>query len=310
MFVIILLPITVVGLKLSSVSYSEDSTLEQPTATSMVNACPHDDFTKQWGLWIDGRDAKDGPNAYGERFTNLMKTSHQKAAQLAQEVPAEIPLNTSHWTYLMSAVGGVWRNSNNPTCSENCASVLTSAQIEQFHFGLPRDYCGENDLLRNRHSGEKIVSEIFATYNQKRSLGGDGLVDIAWLMRNLAYLHPLRDRNSRSREVLLNFELRRQGISCGAMMFNYGKDIYFETWDTYVEKLQEGVVMYRKAQQSNFSINPWTDNYYDVEHRRRFPQPDALKECWRGQPCQHHQVHRGCRGTALSKKIFAETEID
>merc|ERR1719216_392384 len=105
----------------------------------------------------------------------------------------------------------------------------------------------------------EVIQELFANYSKAVNSNPpveEALRHIAVLLQNLAYLHPLADRNGRSRFLLLQYLLRQQGIACGTMMYSNGKNIYFDTVPEIVGKIKEGIDMYTDALSSGFAVNP------------------------------------------------------
>jgi hypothetical protein len=130
---------------------------------------------------------------------------------------------------------------------------------------------------------------MFDHYNEEVktcSNNDERIVALARLLMNLAYTHPLGDRNGRSRLLLLQFELRRAGIACGTMAFNNGKNVYYDTLDSYVERIKEGIQMYDDAMKTG--KNPWASASSEfLENRSRkyswFPSNEykhRLGHCW------------------------------
>merc|ERR1712037_161447 len=97
-------------------------------------------------------------------------------------------------------------------------------------------------------------------------------------------IHPLKSHNSRSRLLILQYELRRLNIAGGAMLWNYGKNIYFEALDTTVARIKEGIQIFREARQEGFKENPWLQQGTIDRHFETIPLHDgdaALLGCWR-----------------------------
>merc|ERR1719440_1699057 len=134
-----------------------------------------------------------------------------------------------------------------------------------------------------------IMEALLANYS--KAVDSNPPVDVALthlavLMQNLAYLHPLRDRNGRSRLMLLQHALRHQGIACGTMMYNNNKNIYFDTAQEIADKIKEGINMYNDALETGFAVNPWgpRDGVNPIQsHCDKFAHAwDAnLSTCWR-----------------------------
>lgn len=99
---------------------------------------------------------------------------------------------------------------------------------------------------------------------------------LARFLRSFAWLHPFADCNGRTRVLVLQRELQRLGLGCGAIMFNNNADIYFETTDTYAAKLREGISMYKIASDTHDDRNPWLNHARRDEHLAKFPIPEGL----------------------------------
>merc|ERR1740120_314012 len=132
----------------------------------------------------------------------------------------------------------------------------------------------------------RVLTHLFETYNQgvaEAATTDDLLVNLARLIRDIAFIHPLSNRNSRSRLLIMQYELRRLNIACGAMLYNFGKNIYFDTLETTVLKIKEGIQVFQEASQEGFAENPWTRQATLDRHFESFPLRDtdaALLRCW------------------------------
>lgn len=104
----------------------------------------------------------------------------------------------------------------------------------------------------------------------------DLLILLARFLRSIAWIHPFTDCNGRTRVVLMQKELRRLGLACGAMMFNNNADIYVSTTDAYVDKLKEGMQVADRVLESY--KKPWNENKV-ATHVRNFPIPQSLEAC-------------------------------
>eukprot|EP00931_Biecheleriopsis_adriatica_P003317 TRINITY_DN10480_c0_g3_i1.p1 TRINITY_DN10480_c0_g3~~TRINITY_DN10480_c0_g3_i1.p1 ORF type:complete len:230 (-),score=49.82 TRINITY_DN10480_c0_g3_i1:174-863(-) len=203
-----------------------------------------------------------------------------------------------------------WRLGANPAISKG-------AEVEKCSRLMPHDYAASImqgiDLVLNgtrggvmhdlQHLFDEYSVKLAACSNKEDSQNGR-LQALAWLLRNLAFLHPLGDKNGRSRLCLLQYELRRLGIGRGTFMYNNNKDIYFEPVAVYVLKLREGISMYKRA--ATTKSNPWADVTQQKLHQEKYKRSfdDALEDCW-GTFCNPHNA--GCKGTSLSLIQAGET---
>merc|ERR1712146_462172 len=98
---------------------------------------------------------------------------------------------------------------------------------------------------------------------------GDELLEIlVSFTRSFAFLHPFSNGNGRLRNILLQRELRRLGIACGTMMFNYNKDAFVDGFSRQVSKIKEGIRMFDEAVASG--KNPWLDQVTVEKHNADF----------------------------------------
>lgn len=269
----------------------------------------------QWGVYVDGRDAPKGADAYGEGYNKRMDEGLVQVHELLQKAGPRLRLED--WKALTS--GQYLRKYHNPVRNEvrKCQKDVFKTNHREVIFkgitvmdGTDSSREGYKDVLVSEDEAGYDIAfrDLFASYNDKISKAEtktDKLHAISYLMRNLAYLHPLADQNGRSRVLLTQYELRRNHIGCGTMMFNNNKDIYFQTEEEFVGKLKEGLKMYAKAEQTG--RNPWTEPTSATEHFKAFPNPykDKLDQCWH-QYCNTDwndttvAKHKACTGTAIA----------
>lgn len=260
-----------------------------------------------WGIWIDGRSAAKGPNAYGKPYAELLNASMHSLYQADKGSNDGLQLGT--FLRIKSLLGYDWCSG---TFLQDHPIALSLRKC--FADNVPKnvissildDVAVYDKELRPTWQGEKAVAiqSLFETYNSKMGSASsiqEKLVAISWLMRNMAFLHPLIDGNGRSRLFLLQLELRRNGIACGTMNYNNNQNVYFDTEKTYVEKLKEGIDMYNMAQRSG--TNPWQQESNVKAHRARFKTKytEPLQRCWRSicGPQSLRGGGDGCAGTSI-----------
>eukprot|EP00746_Dinoflagellata_sp_MGD_P004248 gnl/MRDRNA2_/MRDRNA2_108187_c0_seq1.p1 gnl/MRDRNA2_/MRDRNA2_108187_c0~~gnl/MRDRNA2_/MRDRNA2_108187_c0_seq1.p1 ORF type:complete len:308 (-),score=61.61 gnl/MRDRNA2_/MRDRNA2_108187_c0_seq1:272-1195(-) len=254
-----------------------------------------------WGIWIDGKNAAEGPDAYGKSYTDTMAAALKDVYHMLAERPGELKL--SHFEKIASLIDASWRISGDmdpiatqvKDCQQTALPHTVSEAVQNGIVVVDKEY--HPALLA--HNVTSSLETLFNMYNSKLAVAKSArqqLTDVGWLMRNLAFMHPLVDRNGRSRLLLLQFELRRLNIACGTMLWNNNKDIYFETLDTYVAKLKEGIDAYKEADKSG--NNPWQQESFATIHNARFSTPfkERLERCW-ARWCSKNPA---CKGTSPS----------
>jgi len=256
-----------------------------------VTNCPQHADSTMWGIWIDGRDSLKGANAYGEGYGPLFT----QALQMIYDTPLEKGIDVGIFLKIQEhLVGeGRWRTYHNPVCGEvqTCQkSALPAARVEEIMSNVTvldwsTSKCSQASQLPEEYI--KIIGLLFAKYSV--ALRSEPPVEVALnkigsLLQDLAFLHPLGDKNGRSRLLLLQYLLRQQGIACGTMMYNNNKNIYFDTVPEFVDKIIHGIAMYNDAWNSGFVVDPWgaSDAAQRVLYSRAFSHPwDAeLEACW------------------------------
>lgn len=102
----------------------------------------------------------------------------------------------------------------------------------------------------------------------------EGLTKFA---RAFAFLHPFKNGNGRLRNILVQREIRRLGIGCGTMMYNYNKDAFVDGYDRYVAKLRDGLEKFKWGIENQ--QNPWLNNATLLEHEKKFETITGLEAC-------------------------------
>merc|ERR1740121_3480352 len=134
---------------------------------------------------------------------------------------------------------------------------------------------------------DRVLTGLFHKYNQgvaEATTTDDLLSNLAHLLRDMAFIHPLSGRNGRSRLLIMQYELRRLNIACGAMNYNNNKNNYFETLENTTLRIKEGIQVFQEASQEGFAENPWSRQATIDRHFDAIPLRDtdgALTRCWR-----------------------------
>eukprot|EP00933_Yihiella_yeosuensis_P016532 TRINITY_DN1407_c4_g1_i1.p1 TRINITY_DN1407_c4_g1~~TRINITY_DN1407_c4_g1_i1.p1 ORF type:complete len:352 (+),score=70.74 TRINITY_DN1407_c4_g1_i1:60-1058(+) len=236
-----------------------------------------------WGVYIDGRDASKGQNAYGLNFSQDMEA----ALKEVHSFPADLE-TYEVFLKIKTLLKSEYRHGmDNPPLNEhrmNCMEthVPSSYQKAIFQNTMVDRMKAENEKGRAGDEVEELLADIFREYDKKiaeSSTEDEKYLSVAILLRNLAWLHPFEDRNSRSRVLLLQSELRRLGLAGGAFLFNNGQNIYYDSEDTWIAKLKEGVEMYKLAM--NDRQNPWLDSSKISQHLEKYKRDfdESLMTC-------------------------------
>ena len=254
-----------------------------------------------WGIWIDGKNASEGEQAYGAAYSKLMRRALLEVYRMQQKhVSTEVAaMRVQHLLHMpfLDKFGGLFDTKKAPGRNFRRAFECIQREVpQQFVTSmlqtdiddvydvtcLPSKPC-RSPLLPLRHT----LEQVFKSYHSKMAkakLEDEKLRLLASLLKNLALLHPLPDRNGRSRLLLLQFELRRLGLACGTMLFNNNNNIYVDSVSVLAAKIKEGIAMYNRAVSTG--VNPWLGS-----QRQTFPSSPYAKElsrCYEG-----HSANRG-----------------
>lgn len=260
----------------------------------MVQECgpssPVSEFENlEWALLIDGKDAQKGCNAYGHGFWPAFD-----ALDLALQRFGNLELNLTLVEQLMCC--GTYRGDKvvpladfAPDCfrSMSCktkkdifADVLpelihiTSSENCPAEIALPAHPTAKNtlrDILDNYNVDMRKAMEN--SFDSWQEIVEGKILILTRFLRNLAWLHPLKNGNGRLRTILLQHEVRRCGLGRGAAMFNNNRDVFFINSSTYAAKIKEGIHMADKMFAEK--QNPWLNKTNVEAHIRMFPTPSS-----------------------------------
>eukprot|EP00747_Dinoflagellata_sp_TGD_P114877 gnl/TRDRNA2_/TRDRNA2_172021_c1_seq3.p1 gnl/TRDRNA2_/TRDRNA2_172021_c1~~gnl/TRDRNA2_/TRDRNA2_172021_c1_seq3.p1 ORF type:complete len:302 (-),score=31.76 gnl/TRDRNA2_/TRDRNA2_172021_c1_seq3:49-954(-) len=270
------------------------------TDTQGTIQCNDDiDIEKRWGVYIDGRSAASGRLAYGQNYSQTMESALSTVLHKASLPSAREGLTLEFFEFVQNLLHAEWRSLGSPLfsevggCFDKLRHIFANGTVTPFLVKLAHHPA-------NADKFKATLSSLFSRYNEKIAVAkpDDALTVIATLLRHLAWLHPLADKNGRLRLLLLQYELRRNNIACGTMMYNNNKNIYFDSLDMYVAKIQEGINMYNVAQENDFVDNPWLQPGVAKTRLRFFDdsEADVLEVCWDQEAAG---VSRGANGTSI-----------
>ncbi|CAJ1427052.1 unnamed protein product [Effrenium voratum] len=258
--------------------------------------CPE---TPLWGVFIDGKSAGAGPEAFGANYSALMSQAlrrnaasacagaveerarcsledfersvaelkmamYQEVGLMEMDEPAGVAFrgiyHCLHRALPVEELQKMFRTDLDSVYDERC---ILAAGVPCRRYNVPV----RQSLLR-------LFESYHAALDQSVS---DPLALLSSLLKGLALLHPLPDRNGRSRLLLLQRELRRLNLACGTMNYNNNNN---DSVETYTLKLREGIAMYEEAAASQ--RNPWLDPTKAAKHLTTFPVKfeKEMRECY------------------------------
>lgn len=258
-----------------------------------------------WGIWIDGKDATGGSEAYGANYSSLMKHALQEVYVTAGEtLPADLKDRSmrsvqqfEHLATLLEmplykdvgllemdvhagkAFQGIYGCLNSSLPKEEIAKMFRT-ELDSI-YDAECILQGAKPCRRYWLPRQQSLLRLFESYHWHLARGDAPLPLLASLLKGLALLHPMPDRNGRSRLLLLQLELRRLKIACGTMNFNNNNNVYVDSVETLTGKLHEGIAMYNMYNAGS-SENPWLDRVNVQEHKSKFPVrfERVLSECY------------------------------
>jgi hypothetical protein len=244
-----------------------------------------------YGLFIDGKDSNNGSLAYGFDYARRMLAAWKHMQlNISQELTVQYVADIHERAYGRPGARKFVFNA-----AIEFARCMHWVENDDLKRALLTDLSEDIvDVKLNEHGSidsirAKIFSEgevythlanIIGKYNseQRRAQQPQQQLKIlAGFLRSLAWLHPFEDGNGRTRTLVLQHELRRLNLGCGAMMFNNNANIYFDTTETYVRKILEG--QDAAAYALLHGANPWSDPIRRASHLEAFPVVDELKQC-------------------------------
>jgi hypothetical protein len=244
-----------------------------------------------YALFIDGKDSSKGEFAYGQLFLSHILSAYEHVVKTTQqEINVEYVKSLQRMAEWTSNKTG-FRNRIKVMSELSCMKVVKN---ETFKNAIVHDlYPNIVDITYNPDDSidtilprlasnlkiQNFLRSMIDQYNHdQRQAGGtqQQLKVLARFLRSLAWLHPFPDGNGRTRTLLLQHELRRLQLGCGAMMFNNNADIYFDSSEIYARKMLEGISAAEYALSDG--RNPW-DDAHRRKHRDAFPLHDVTSAC-------------------------------
>jgi len=268
---------------------------EQAKWDDEISSCEFGDL--DWSMFIDGEFARDGAQAFGPEFTRDILKAWHELQHLSGPIDAqnlrEIHRVACHQGDLRDPGQQVYPQLYECTNGKHLLNGSAAQLMEDLPEGVVkvgRSSDGSIEQLQPRQvldSSEimTLLDQIVQSYNENLPVRGS-LESLSVFLRSLAWLHPFADCNGRTRILLLQRELRRLKLGCGAFMYNNNVNIYVSTTEEFKQSILEGIDM---AQRSlSLGANPW-DNLAVEKHHLNFPL--KVSESCEGQMRGWHKTY-------------------
>jgi len=259
-----------------------------------------------WGMLLDGKDHAQGKGAYDwHDFKRAYKSmSYILTEKPDEEIKFDLLMKTRKICCAPEKLTGTnqasfdWAgeiqgNYEGPVFHQY--SCLECQHLKQIIAETPKAYMhvkkGKNSFAKEKHATANVCPDIASVNLKTKSVEKtqdlfkqliheynsdiktkvtreDKLARLATYLKEFAFLHPWGNGNGRFRTMMMNREVRRLGLGCGAMMYNNNKDLYYLTKETYIAKLNEGLSMYEQAMETGTS--PWVNEDVVAKHKETF----------------------------------------
>lgn len=269
----------------------------------------------QWAFYVDGKDAQKGPNASAwdgfDRIPKALKYIWEDDFSSSQQ--EGLPMSELNKIHKLCCDGYDFRPyrqiESNPFVAR-CHSKLGCSTRQDLMGDVPgeltagfrahmgkckagseggaeeREYPELHDQTSEvdvDHASEKSQNEaklkrLIADYNSKIATADteESKMDVLTkFLRAFAWAHFWQNNNGRMRTLLLQREIRRLGLGCGALMFNYNRDVFVINVATYKRKIQEGIAKYDEMMRDR--QNPWTVKANRERHLHEFALPPEIR---------------------------------
>jgi hypothetical protein len=133
-------------------------------------------------------------------------------------------------------------------------------------------------LLIDRYHTSLTDGSISTAMKTADAAEGQKLLALSQFLRAFSWLRPFQKCNGRVRQVLMQRELRRLKLGCGATLYDtrHG-DILLSSTVSYAEKIAEGLKLAIHANQTG--TNPWTDPAVLKMHTAKFSMDRLTDSC-------------------------------
>jgi len=231
-----------------------------------------------WSRFVDGEKSWPGRDAFGPEYVDRMVKAWDQMQQPGWRLSVESLVDLQKKACRKKAAH--FREHEVYAMMAHCTARMSDQTRAELMKDLPvrildiiRGKHGKIDRFRPRMviSSSEIhnnLQEMIDTYNTNLK-SHKPLTALSIFLRSIAWLHPFIDCNSRTRTLLLQYELQRLQLGCGAFMYNNNANIYVATTEEFVTLMKEGVRMGRIGLSTE--VNPWHDNYVVTRHLKKFP---------------------------------------
>jgi len=253
------------------------SSTELTKRNDEISSCDFGDLA--WSMFIDGEFARGGAYEFGPDYIQRMLKTWDELQHSSGQMDVENLLDVHRVACYKDKEVLRVLDQGPYELLWTCSKDMLNGSAAQLMEDLPEDALevgrgsdGSIEQLKPRKSIDSsevmtLLHQIIRTYNENLPIRGP-LESLSVFLRSLAWLHPFKDCNGRTRTFLLQRELRRLKLGCGAFMFNNNANIYVSTTQEFKQLILEGIDM---AQRSlSLGANPW-DELTVEKHRSNFP---------------------------------------
>jgi hypothetical protein len=271
-----------------------------------------------WAVLIDGKDAKEGPHVYDwdhqffSKMTSSLSAMYKKegTSQGKKKLSQKL-VETMHRTVFVNEAGdkpgkydsnvgggGIMPQCTNHMSCDDVKSLLQYTPKELFivkpkneeqvqynkhksNKGCPR---GLKPAILGAEKKEVMLGQMISQYNHGVEKAGENktaaLHELVKFVRIFAMMHPFPNGNGRVKNLILQREIRRLGIACGTMMYNYNKDVLVDGFPRHVRKVEEGIRVFDETVAAKGTENPWLDEKTVDRHKQDFDVIPGLDKCF------------------------------
>lgn len=195
------------------------------------------------------------PPTHSRSWFNAIEECYEKSRnfELKEEIAKGLSPQIANVNWVVDNETERWVIENISARWEYSYGAVRKALADVVHnYTVFIDYVNsDEDLRKNKAHAQKLKFKTMANF-----------------LRNLAWLHPFQHCNNRLITLLLQKEIRRHGLGCGAILFDNDINMYFSTTRDYEDFITEGIN--RAIQMFETGVNPWLNGTLVREHEEAF----------------------------------------